>query len=331
MHRVPTHSGCGICRMNCNQPKEKFLSWMCRNAGFFKGYSKVALKHFMDLKSEMLHYIRQGAKGELFELLGNTDFYDWASRNNIAKEEYGENISRYIKNASRRKERGMLTGELKKEILELNWIAHSSKEKTTDLLAELYASALESEKGLFQTKRIRYKDRKKFRLPEEIFFMTDKYISQIVGIAQQKEKEIRLSHALGSLESAEGDCPEWIQDLLLGYGIRSPKDVRQTRALLCKTLKMQEQRCHLLRREDLLPLIHYVAQKRYEKIMQEQGIGYQHEDARIFFIQIADGILAKCQMAPVSEEYQMDYLLLSCYAESYMYSLADLIEESETE
>lgn len=318
-------------RMNCNQPKEKFLSWMCKNAGFFKGYSKVALNHFMEIKREMLHYIRLNAREQLFRLLEETDFYDWAAQNDIAQEEYSENISRYIKNTSRRKEKGMLTEELKKEILELNWVAHSSRDKTTDLLAELYASAMESEKGLFQSKRIRYKDRKKFHLPEEIFFMTDKYMSQIAGIAQQKEKEIRLSHALGSLEDAEGTCPEWIQDLLLGYGINPPKDVRRTRELLCKTLRSQEQRCHLVQREDLLPLIHYVAQKRYEKIMQEQGIGYQREDARIFFIQMADGILTECQMAPVSEEYQLDYLLLSCYAESYMYSLADVIEESEME
>lgn len=318
-------------RMNCNQPKEKFLSWMCKNAGFFKGYSKVALKHFMDIKSEMLHYIRLNAREQLFRLLEETDFYDWAAQNDIAREAYGENISRYIKNVSRRKERGTLTEELKEEIYGLNWIAHSSKEKTTDLLAELYASAMESEKSLFKTKRIHYKNRKRFHLPEEIFFMTDKHMSQIAGIAQQKEKEIRLSHALGSLEDAEGTCPEWIQDLLCGYGIEPPKDAKQVRELLRKTLRMQEQRCHLVQREDLLPLIHYVAQKRYEQMMQEQGVAYQCEDARIFFIQMADGILSECQMAPVSEEYQLDYLLLSCYAGEYMYSLSDIIEESEME
>ena len=29
-------------RLSCDKPKEKFLSWMCKNAGFFKGYSKTA-------------------------------------------------------------------------------------------------------------------------------------------------------------------------------------------------------------------------------------------------------------------------------------------------
>lgn len=316
-------------RMNCDKTREQFLSWMCKNAGFFKGYSKVALKHFMDVKSEMLQYIRINAREQLLRLLEETDFYDWAAQNDIDGENYGENISRYIKNISRRKEKGVLTEELKAEILELNWIAHSSRDKTTDLLAELYSTAMESDKNILEKGRIRYKDRKRFRLPGEIFFMTDKYISQIVGIAQQKEKEIRLSQALVSLEDMEGVCPEWVRELLAGYGIKPPEEVKQAREVLCKAVRTQEQRCHLVQREDLLPLIHYVAQRRYERMLQEQGTAYQCEEARIFFIEMADRIFAECQMAPVNEEYHLDYLLLSCYGEDYMYSLADIIEESE--
>lgn len=318
-------------RMNCNQPKEKFLGWMCKNAGFFKGYSKVALKHFMDVKSEMMHYIRLDARKRLFEYLDEAEFFSWAEENGIASEEYGKNISRYIQNINRRKEKGTLTERLKANILEQNQIAYSSRDKTTDLLAELYSSAVISEWNSSQTKRIRYKDRKKFRLPDEIFFITDKYMSQIVAVAQQKEKEIRLSQALGTLETARGDCPQWISDLLSEYGIGLPKNVEQAKTLLRKTLRMQEQRCHLLQREDLLPLIHYVAQRRYEKMLQEQEAAYQCEDAKIFFIQMADGILEECQMAPVSGRYQLDYLLLSCYGENDMYSLADIIEEAEME
>jgi len=318
-------------RMNCNQPKEKFLSWMCKNAGFFKGYSKVTLRHFMEVKGEMLQYIRLNAREQLFGLLGETDFYNWAEQNDIPSEEYGENISRYIKNVSRRKGREMLTEGLKAEILELNWIAYSSRDKTTDLLAELYSSAIESEIIFFRQKESTIKTGRSFISRRRFFFMTDKYISQIVGIAQQKEKEIRLSQALGSLETAEGACPEWIRDLLLEYGIKPPEDVGQTRELLRRILRMQEQRCHLVQREDLLPLIHYVAQRRYDKMLQEQEAAYRCEDARVFFIQMADEIFAECQMAPVSEEYQLDYLLLSCYGESCMYSLADILEEAEME
>lgn len=316
-------------RMNCSQPKEKFLSWMCRNAGFFKGYSKVALNHFIDVKGEMLYYIRQNAREQLFGLLGATGFEEWAKQNDIPSEKYGENISRYIKNMSRRKEKGTLTEEMKAGILEQKQVAYSPRDKTTDLLAELYSSAVESERNILSTKRIRYKDRKKFRLPDEIFFMTDKYMSQIIAIAEQKEKEIRLSQALGTLESVEGDCPEWVRNLMSGYGIKPPKEAKKAREVLRKALRVQEQRCHLVQREDLLPLIHYVAQRRYDKMLQEQGMTYQCEDARIFFVQVADKILAECQMAPVSERYQLDYLLLSCYGEDDMYSLADIIEAAE--
>lgn len=320
-------------RLNCNKSKEEFLSWMCKNAGFFKGYSKVALRHFMEIKSEMLHYIRASAREQLFWLLEETDFFDWAAQNDVPKEEYGENISRYIKNVSRRKDKGMLTDELKEAIQELNWVAHFSHDKTADLLAELYASALEPTAGkVFSSKRNHYKKRENFKLPKQISFMTDKHISQIVGVAQQKEKEIRLSQALGSLECEETnqkECPAWIAKLLSEYGFVAPETIQETKELLRNILKMQEQRCHLVQREDLLPLIHYVAQRRYEQVLQEQKTGYQCEEARIFFIQMADAIFEECQMAPVSEEYQLDYLLLSCYGADYMYSLSDVIEESE--
>ena len=317
-------------RLNCNKSKGEFLSWMCTNAGFFKGYSKVALRHFMEMKSEMLSYIRAGAKEQLFWLLEETDFFDWAAQNDVSKEDYGENISRYIKNISRRKEKGLLTDELKGAIQELNWIANYSHDKTADLLAELYASALEPEAGrFFSGKRHHYKKRENFNLPKQISFMTDKHISQIIGIAQQKEKEIRLSQALGSLEHEEGRCPAWVDKLLSEYGFVAPKSIKETRELLQSILKKQEQRCQLVQREDLLPLIHYVAQKRYEQILQEQKTSYQYEEARIFFIQMADAIFEECQMAPINEEYHLDYLLLSCYGMDYMYSLSDVIEESE--
>lgn len=318
-------------RRNCNLPKEKFLSWMCKNAGFFKGYSKVALKHFMDVKSEMQKFIRTHAEEQLYRYLEETDFFAWAEQNGLTPEEYGKNISRYMKNMGRRKDKGKLTEKLKENILEQNRIVHSSRDKTTDLLAELYSSAVESDQKPFQAKRIRYKDRKKFRLPDEIFFMTDKYMSQIIAIAEQKEKEIRLSQALGVLETSEAEsaCPKWIMDLLAGYDLIPPKNTEQAVKYVRSILRMQKQRCHLVQREDLLPLIHYVAQQRYEKILQEQDKAYQCEDAKIYFVQMADEILAECQMAPVSANYQLDYLLLSCYAEDDMYSLADIIEEAE--
>lgn len=317
-------------RAHCHEPREKFIEWMCCNAGFFKGYSKIALSHFMEIKREMLSYIRREAREELFWLLAETNFSEWAEENQVKEEEYEENISRYIRNMSRRKDRGQLSEEMKEAITKLNWVANSSKEKTTDLLAELYASAIESDgKSEGTQKRIRYKSRERFQLPKEFFFMTDKHISQIIGIAQLKEKEIRLSQALGCLKHEEGVCPEWIGRLLEEYNIQPPENAGEARKFIQKLLSTQEQRCHLVQREDLLPLIHYVAQKRYERSLQGQNDRYRCENARIFFIEMANTILEECQMAPVSEEYQLDYLLLSCYGKDYMYSLADVIEESE--
>lgn len=313
-------------RANAGKPKEEFLAWMCNNAGFFKGYSKVALHHFMEMKREMLCYIRENAKERLFQLLQETDFEDWALENGIENRREGEVISRYLKNMNRRKGNGGLTAEIIEAIRELNWIAHSSREKTTDLLAELYASALETAS---KKKRIQYKKRESFKLPEQVSFLTEKEISQIVGIAWQKEKEIRLSQADASLDDVNGTCPDWIRRMLLEYGIQAPKEAVKTKALLRKLLVEQEQRCHFVQREDLLPLIHYVAQIRYMHMINEQEMTYCRDDAVNFFIQLADSILAECCMAPVNTKYQLDFLLLTCYGKENLYSLADVIEEAE--
>lgn len=310
-------------------PKEDFLVGMCENGCYFKGYSKVALNSFVELKHEILGYIRGDAKGQLFDVLREKGFFIWAAENQVQEEDYGKEIPRFLHNIQRRKNQYQLDDYAKEEITRLSWIAYSSRDKNSDLLAELYASALTYEKSGMSYKK-KLSNRKNFDLPECVYFMTDKYVSQLIGVAQQKEKEIRLSMARSSLmaEEPEAACPEWVRDCMLGYGLwKDTATVEETLRVLERALRQQKQRCQLVKRSDLLPLIHYVAQRRYEQ-QKKAGTDYVRQDALDIFTALANQIFSRCQMMRLDERYQLDCLFIATYGEEEMYSLSDVIEAS---
>lgn len=312
---------------NCELGKAEFMCFMCENVSYFKGYSKVALAHFTALKKEILEQIRAERRKELLQELRKTTFYTWARENNITEDDYAEGIHIYLRNMSRRKQSEIPDG-MAEALSDMYWVAYASQDRATDLLAELYASAFEVGGQQQEKRRPHYKDRERFNLPGDISFMRSKDISQIIGIAQQKEKEIRLSQALSALDNCE-QCPDWIRNLLEEYRIPYSDDMKKLHKTIQKSITAQEQRCHLIQREDLLPLIHYVAQKRYENSLHEKNEKYDQQMARECFINLANKIFDECQMAPVNECYHLDYLLLSCYGEEDMYSFSDILEKTQ--
>ena len=329
-----THLLWEMYQKNCKKGPDEFLLWMCENAGFFKGYSRVALHHFEKNKAQILDCIREEAAEALERCLQAEDYYIWLNQNQIKElpENREKNIERFVRNTARISSKEPLSDDAKDEIRELKWIVYSSKERTTDLLAELYANALKEERGENETKkRILFWEREKFFLPESIYFMTDKYVSQLVGVAAQKEKQIRLSQILGSLQSLEADseCPESVWEILEQYGIScKEKKNEELKKVLEKQLMHQNQRCHLVQREDLLPLIHYLSQRSYRGLMNRSGCGYNRQDAVNMFIEQANSIMADCRMAFISPQYELDYFLLLCYGEKEMYSLSDVLGEA---
>ena len=48
--------------------------------------------------------------------------------------------------------------------------------------------------------------------------------------------------------------------------------------------------------------------------------------ARAMFRQAADDVLIACNMAPISEEWELDAVLLACYQKQEMYGYADALE-----
>ena len=282
---------------------EEFLSWLCDHAVYFKGYSRVALKHFTDLKTEIIEYVSEAARIELGRRLEEFQFSTWAKENGLEKVEK-EDIQRFVRNVSRRKA-GCISAAEKDEIGRLMRTAYLRKHTNADLLKEVYPLPTMNRKT---------------------FTMDQKKISQILKIAEHKEKEIKLSWAISCLEGnkeKDAACPAWIAELMKQYQFAAVQTAEEAKIYLEKCLKDQKQQCHIIKREDLLPLIHYVAQLRYEK----ENHSYDRQKAKGLFADLAKEILTDCQMAQLNESYKMDCLLLSSFMETEMYSFADLMEE----
>lgn len=308
-----------------DKSKEEFLVWMCKNASYFKGYSKVALNWFVKLKHEILDYIRQDSAHLLAEALDHTKYSTWEKENRMEGEKEGDAILRFLHNVSRRVGDTSISEALKKEITYFVWVVYGSRDQNRDLLAEIYSSAVGQNGRIENHKKFR---NKKVSLPESVYLMTDKYLSQLIGVAVNKEKDIRLSQALHCLENEKDQepCPDWIVKCLAEYRI-APADatIAKARKEIEKELKKQKHRWRRVSRSDLLPLIHYVAQKRYAKqIMKDEN--YDQEEACRFFEEFANEVFSDCHMAPLNEKYQLDCFFLLLFDQENMYTLSELIE-----
>lgn len=307
---------------------EEFLQDMFRNVEMFKGYSKTVLNYFVKYKNEVLKGIREDAKSQLMLTLEETDFADWAKENGVLPEEYGVEIRRYINNEKRRKKSSM-SKELMEEIRELHWIAYSSRDKNVDLLMELYASAVGTEN--VKTDGVIFRRHEEFAIPERIQFATSKHLSQILTVGIQKERYTLITHTLARMKKREPQesVPDSVLDVLDQCKCpRKPKNCQEAVKMLARLKKNQEYRCELVYRDDLLPLIHYVAQRRYqEQLLKEEG-EYDCEEARGYFSAMANATLTACQMTEINPEYELDYLLLSAFCKNDMYSFSDVLESA---
>lgn len=268
---------------NKNLSPEEFLLWMEEHAPMFKGYSKTALDYFVSLKDEIIGYIRKEAEREVHFLLDNTGFYKWAEEAGIREEEYPTEIRRYLHN-ERRRRHSCLSADMYKSLCWHCHIAYGMEIDNSAFLKEMYISecAASKESG--------------------ICTMSHKYLSQLLHVAEQKEKQIRLALQL-AVADEEGE-----------------------RKKLRRRIVDQKQRYHLVHREDLLPLLHYVGQEKYMRSIQGKR-DYNNEEAREYFITFANTALTACRMVPVSEEYELDSLLLHSFQEEDMYSMAEMMEK----
>lgn len=295
--------------MNKGLSREEFIQWMVCNGSDFKGYSLTALDYLNKFKDIITEYIRIDARERLEVLIQETDFDVWYARKKMKT--FGtryELVQKYIIYCKKRK-KSIISDELLNMINELNRFSNPENSFNTTVLSEAFDYG---------------------KLRPEVPALTEKQLSDLLNLPLQKEREIKAGIAENALKNLPGNapCPPWIADFISSYtnGGKRPVFVFQADQWIKKFRKNHRRRCHLIRRKDFLPMILYVAQRRYRDEINEQGQEYHQEDARSFFVNMANDTFAACGMEKINEQYPFDALLLSCFGPEDMYSLYELVE-----
>lgn len=295
--------------MNKGLSREEFLRWMVCNGSDFKGYSLTALDYLNKYKNIITEYIRSDARERLEALIQETDFDTWNARKRVkaAGTKY-ELVQKYIIYCRRRK-KSSISEELINIVNELNHLSNPKNSFNIAVLSEAFDYG---------------------KLSSEIPALTEKQLSDLLNLPLQKEREIKAGMAENALKNLPGNapCPSWIGDFIASCtsGGKKPAFAFQAERWIKRFRKNHRRRCHLIRRRDFLPMILYVAQRRYRDEINERGREYCQEDARSFFVNMANDTFAACGMEKINEQYSFDALLLSCFGPEDMYSLYELVE-----
>ena len=95
--------------------------------------------------------------------------------------------------------------------------------------------------------------------------------------------------------------------------------------------KDNKRRCLLLQRDDILPMLLYLAQQRYTR--EKEDI-YDKEEAKQYFVDMANSALNTCNMPVINEAFRLDFLLLQCFSDEEMFSYSEILSvlggDSET-
>lgn len=291
-----------------------FIMWMCDNAEWFKGYSQTMLDYLLIYKHNIIEEIRREEKKQMNLLLSGTGYYKWiATRKNISNPDCRETIEKFI--MSHRKSASYNVSEnLGNMIIELAKDVYSDKITNARLLSEVFtASGDQKEKG----------KKTNFGFVKPV---TEKYLSYLYNIPSHWELSLRINWGIQKLNELPEDAevPNWVYVLLKEIYLKPVEinTIKEAKAVLRQSVLDNKQRCLMIQREDLLPLIHTAAQQRY---LAEYENDYHADIAKQMFIDLADSTLNACNMPLISEEYEIDYILLALFAKDEMYSYSDLL------
>ncbi len=297
-----------------NTDADSFLMWMCDNAEWFKGYSQTALDYLLVYKHRVIEGIRRDEKKQMNMLLSETGYYRWvALRKDITDPNSRKSIEKFIM-SHRNSSSYNVSESLGNAILELAKDVYSDKITNSRLVSEVFtAFGAKNDIG------------KKVHL-DFIKPVTEKYLSYLYRIPSNWELSLRISWGIGALNemSDDEDSPKWVAELLKEIYLKPIKvnTVSDAKIILRQCDIDNKRRCLMIQREDLLPLIHTVAQQRY---MAEHENDYRADAARQMFCNMANSTLNACNMPMLNEEYEIDYVLMACYTEEEMYSYSDLL------
>lgn len=304
-------------------PKDEFMDWMAERADAFKGYSITARNYLLKFRHTICKSVRKDMQEYLEELLSEAGYDSWRGRRRFRPDECGEGIRKFIY-----ENRG-LPEDIRKEILHLVQYIYFEEDTNTLLLSEVYSPSRHMEYHFTNLGKW-----------EKLGRMTEKHLSDLLNVAIQKERDIRTAQAEAVLrrnyDSAKsGRCPEWIVTLIGEYMSGQLKgsvpgnrelSVQEALGLISKYRREHRRRCVLLERSDLLPLVLYIAQHRYLESIGFNMVNYVQVEAKKEFVVLAEQTLAACSMAKISEEYELDALLLTCFQEDDMYSYSEILE-----
>lgn len=297
-------------------PRNEFLAWMVENAKFFKGYSQTVLDYFLHYKKLILDSMKEDAEIVLQTLLEETEFSQWKRRRFI-REMNLETIRRFV--YSKKK----IDAELRTNILEMAQLVYSENEPNSSFIRELFSFN-------YGTLANTVKERSLFR-------MTEKRMSDLLGVAVQRERQMRSLLGIHTLQKMEGDapCPETIRSLMaeLDSGSDIPENISAAQAgeWLKNYQKKQKRRCLLIQRGDILPMVIYMVQRDYMKKISYDTDKYNADEVMKYFEEVANATLSTCNMALLNREFELDTLFYLCFQESEMYQLADVLDVLENE
>lgn len=300
--------------------EEDFMYWMWENARIFKGYSKTVQDYLNKYRDLILEHMRQDVKKRLELLLSETGYGAWRKKKRVggdAKE--GELIKKYLdRNVKSR--RSEISDNLRNNILELTKLAYSEAGLNTKLLAELFSASDESAAS-------------EVDLPENsVRTISGKYLSDLFNIPVRNEMMIHARQAICELEGmdSEAPCPTQVTEMIAEFSRTAP--VPENAGEACEWLKEFDsegkRRRLIVKRNDLLPMILYVAQQNYlSEVLKtgEQDEVYNREKALKMFRNLADATMIACNMAPLDEKYVFDMILLECYQQDEMYGYGDVM------
>lgn len=301
-----------------NASEQEFLRWMWENASQFKGYSKTVQEYLEIYRKRVVEFIRSDVKKQLELLLSETGYPTWREKKKVISEKSeGELIKRYLAGSIRTK-KTKISADLRKNILELTNIVYSETGYNTLLLSELFTVLEENSR---ETKEL---------LPDHpIKKMSGKYVSDLFNIPYWNERMINVRYEIRELENKKPDeaCPPELVQQIQEYskGKAVVETVEEAGNWLMDYERKNERRRLLAGRNDLLPLIFYVAQRIYLYEIGEDMTKYNRELARKIFCNMADAVMLACNMDTLHEEYLFDAILLACYQEDRMYSYADIL------
>ena len=293
-----------------DKPSDVFLSWMLSEQKFFKGYQDVISNILHYCRKEILLFIRKDAKKKLEDLLAETNFKKWLSERKYHGLEPREILKRFVR-SYHNAEYKEVSQNMGDNIFELSSIAYSQLEANSRLLAEVFPFAGNT-------------------VFNNIKGMSAKRLSDLFNVSLQWERLFVSNQTCRELMNldAESNCPDWVNDItkICNRHFNELHSVKDALYQLTRYSEEQKRRCIDIRRGDLLPIIHYVAQCQYLDSIDNMEEKYNMKIAKRNFVSMANEMLKLCQMAPLNKEYELDAVLLSCFQPDEMYSYSEILE-----